>query len=151
MKRLPTPIRPELRVPAGTSPFLNRLWILRIGRLAFVAGLVFASLAPVPLAAQEVTPIANGNGALRVFFDCDGGRGMCDFDFYRREIPYVNYTRDREDAQVHVLMTSEDTGSGGRRFTLDFIGREEFAEVTDRLEVVTRPNLALEQRLTGGR
>ena len=48
-------------------------------------------------------------------------------------------------------MTSEDTGSGGRRFTLDFIGREEFAEVTDRLEVVTRPNLALEQRLTGGR
>ncbi|MYC88513.1 MAG: hypothetical protein F4X22_09795 [Gemmatimonadales bacterium] len=130
---------------------MNRLWILRIGRLAFVAGLVFASLAPVPLAAQEVTPIANGNGALRVFFDCDGGRGMCDFDFYRREIPYVNYTRDREDAQVHVLMTSEDTGSGGRRFTLDFIGREEFAEVTDRLEVVTRPNLALEQRLTGGR
>ena len=107
-----------------------------------------ACLVAGPLAAQEVTPIANGNGALRVFFDCDGGRGMCDFDFYRREIPYVNYTRDREDAQVHVLMTSEDTGSGGRRFTLDFIGREEFTEVTDRLEVVTRANLAVEQRLT---
>ena len=61
---------------------------------------------------------------------------------------YVNYTRDREDSQVHVLMTSEETGSGGRRFTLDFIGREEFVGIDDRLEVVTRANLAQEQQLT---
>lgn len=107
-----------------------------------------ACLTAAPIQAQEETPAANGNGALRVFFDCDGGRGMCDFDFYRREIPYVNYTRDREDSQVHVLMTSEGTGSGGQRFTLDFIGREEFLSIADRLEVVTRANLAVEQRLT---
>lgn len=106
------------------------------------------SVAVIPLAAQEAPPAGNGNGALRVFFDCDGGRGMCDFDFYRGEISYVNYTRDREDAQVHVLLTSEETGSGGRRFTLDFIGREEFVGVADRLEVVTEPNIAVEQRLT---
>ncbi|MCE2530899.1 MAG: DUF481 domain-containing protein [Acidimicrobiia bacterium] len=135
-----------LRVPAGTSstpaPPGTRA-------VAVAAGLLAAAcLAAVPLEAQEEPPAANGNGALRVFFDCEGGRGMCDFDFYRREIPYVNYTRDREDAQVHVLMTSEGTGSGGQRFTLDFIGREEFIEVTDRLEVVTRANLAVEQRLT---
>ena len=64
------------------------------------AGLVAAAcLVAVPLTAQEVTPIANGNGALRVFFDCEGGRGMCDFDFYRREIPYVNYSRPRGRAR----------------------------------------------------
>ncbi|WP_420633371.1 hypothetical protein [Candidatus Palauibacter sp.] len=108
---------------------------------------IAACLPAAPLMAQD-EPSAGGNGALRVFFDCEGGRGVCDFDFYRREIPYVNYTRDREDAQVHVLLTSEGTGSGGQRFTLDFIGREEFVEVTDRLEVVTRANLAVEQRLT---
>jgi len=135
-----------LRVPAGTSstpaPPGTRA-------VAVAAGLLAAAcLAAVPLEAQEEPPAANGNGALRVFFDCEGGRGMCDFDFYRREIPYVNYTRDREDAQVHVLMSSEGTGSGGQRFTLDFIGREEFIEITDRLEVVTRANLAVEQRLT---
>lgn len=129
-----------MRVPRDTSSVLR-------GSAVAAALLVGVCLPAAPLSAQEEPPV-NGNGALRVFFDCEGGRGMCDFDFYRREIPYVNYTRDREDAQVHVLMTSEGTGSGGQRFTLDFIGREEFLDVTDRLEVVTRANLAVEQRLT---
>ena len=132
---------PTQRVGAPGAAVV-RLLAIATGALA-VAG-VYAE----PLGAQEDTPVVNGNGALRVFLDCEGRRGVCDFDFYRREIPYVNYTRDREDAQVHVLMTSEGTGSGGQRFTLDFIGREAFVEVTDRLEVVTRANLALEQRLT---
>jgi hypothetical protein len=61
--------------------------------------------------------------ALRVFLDCDRG---CDFDYLRREVNFVNYVRDRRDAQVHVLVTLRETGSGGREFTLDFIGLEEF-------------------------
>ncbi len=45
-------------------------------------------LSATPLAAQE--EVAKGpSGALRVFFDCEGGGrfGICNFDFYRREIP----------------------------------------------------------------
>ncbi len=61
--------------------------------------------------------------ALRVFLDCDRG---CDFDYLRREVDFVNYVRDRRDAQVHVLVTLRRTGSRGREFTLDFIGVEEF-------------------------
>ena len=61
--------------------------------------------------------------ALRVFLDCDRD---CDFDYLRREITFVNYVRDRRDAEVHVLVTQRETGSGGREFTLDFIGLEEF-------------------------
>lgn len=99
-----------------------------------------------PLRAQEEPAEEERHRALRVFFDCTGRN--CDFDFYRREIPFVNYTRDRNDAQVHLLVTSERTGSGGRRFTLDFIGREEFEGLDDRLEVTTRANLASEQVLT---
>lgn len=85
--------------------------------------------------------------ALRVFFDCRTF-GACDLDFYIREIPYVNWTRDREDSQVHVLLTSETTGGGGQRFTFDFIGREAFEGVDDRLELTTRPSLAEEQVMT---
>jgi len=108
---------------------------------------------PPALTAQDTTLDEAGNGALRVFFDCQSyGRGRdsgpCDFDFYRQEIPFVNYTRDREDSQVHVLLTQETTGSAGRRFTLDFIGREEFVDIDDRLEVVTPANLARERLLT---
>ena len=58
---------------------------------------------------------------LRVFLDCD----RCDFDFMRREITFVNYVRDRRDAQVHVLVTDQSSGAG-RQHTLDFIGLEHF-------------------------
>ena len=60
--------------------------------------------------------------ALRVFLDC--GRG-CDRDYLRREITFVNYVRDRRDAQVHVLVTNQNSG-GGQQYTFDFIGLEEF-------------------------
>ena len=60
--------------------------------------------------------------ALRVFLDC--GRG-CDRNYLRREITFVNYVRDRRDAQVHVLVTNEQSG-GGTQYTFDFIGLEEF-------------------------
>ena len=61
--------------------------------------------APPALIAQDATPSEAGNGALRIFFDCQAysrGYSPCEFDFYRREIPFVNYTRDREDSQVPV-------------------------------------------------
>jgi hypothetical protein len=66
----------------------------------------------------------DGAEALRVFLDC--GRA-CDRDYLRREITFVNYVRDRRDAQVHVLVTTENSG-GGTQYTLDFIGLEEFAD-----------------------
>ena len=72
---------------------------------------------------SEAQDAARGAAALRVFLDCN----RCDFDFLRREITFVNYVRDRYDAQVHVLVTTENSG-GGRLYTLDFIGLEEFAD-----------------------
>ena len=59
--------------------------------------------------------------ALRVFLDCN----RCDRNYLRREITFINHVRDRRDAQLHVLVTTEASG-GGRRYTLDFIGLEEF-------------------------
>ena len=60
--------------------------------------------------------------ALRVFLDC--GR-VCERDYLLREITFVNYVRDRRDAQVHVLVTTERSG-GGTQYTFDFIGLETF-------------------------
>jgi len=117
---------------------------VRVLRSASVTVLLLSLSSPV--ASQEPGE-APTRPALRVFLDCRGFQ-FCDRDFYVREIPYVNHTRDREDAQVHVLVTSEQTGAGGRRFTLDFIGREEFEGIDDRVEVTTRPNVADEQVMT---
>ncbi len=52
---------------------------------------------------------------LKVFLDCGDG---CDFDFLRQKIGYIHYVRDRKDADVHVLVTTRNTGTGGREYSL---------------------------------
>jgi hypothetical protein len=69
-------------------------------------------------------------GALSVFLEC-AARG-CESSHYRTEITYVNWVRDVQDSQVHVIMTSSSTGSGDQ-YLLDFIGREELEGEDDRL------------------
>ncbi|MBW8049836.1 MAG: hypothetical protein FVQ77_05760 [Cytophagales bacterium] len=75
------------------------------------------------------------NIAPKVFIDCD----FCDLDYIRKEVPFVNYVRDRMGAQVHVLVTAQQTGSGGREFTVLFIGLKEFSGMNDTLVFVTSP------------
>jgi hypothetical protein len=60
--------------------------------------------------------------APRVFIDCPA----CDIDYIRTEITFVNYVRDRNEAQVHVLITTQATASGGKEYTLAFLGQNEF-------------------------
>lgn len=119
----------------------------RFGTRVIVSFLLSTATLAVQLAAQEVAEEEATGQAIRVFLDCRAFR-FCNRDFYRREIPYVNYTRDREDSEVHVLITSQTTGGGGQQFTLDFIGRGSFEGLDDRLEVTTRANLAEEQVMT---
>ena len=65
--------------------------------------------------------------AVKVYIDC----GSCDIDYIKNEITFVNYVRDRNEAHVHVLITTQSTGSGGREYTLTFIGQNGFADVKD--------------------
>jgi len=76
------------------------------------------------------------SGAPRVFLDCE----RCDEDYIRTEITFVDYVRDRQEAQVHVLMTTQRTGSGGSEYTLTFIGRDNFTGMTDTLKYVSGNN-----------
>lgn len=59
---------------------------------------------------------------LRVFLDCHS----CDFDYVRREVPYVDHVRDRKDADVHVLVTMQGNGTGGQDFLIAYIGLGRF-------------------------
>ncbi|MGE0158902.1 MAG: hypothetical protein AB7T31_05775 [Gemmatimonadales bacterium] len=70
---------------------------------------------------------------LRVFLDCP-----CDFDHLRREVPVVDYVRDRADADLHVLITTQDTGAGGEEYVLYFIGLGELAARADTLRYVSQ-------------
>jgi len=90
------------------------------------------------------------NGILEsidVFLDC--GRRTCDFNYIRREIPYVNYVRERTEAHIHLLVTTERTGSGGRAFKLNFIGLREFSALSDTLYYTSSGTDTDAERRTG--
>jgi hypothetical protein len=74
-------------------------------------------LVPEKLSAQDSTNTIN------VYLDC---RRACNEGFVRDEINFVNYVRNQEDADVHLLITNQRTGSGGEEYTLKFIGGNEF-------------------------
>lgn len=52
----------------------------------------------------------------------DGDRRYIDFAYVKTEITFVNYVLDRQSADVHIIITREQTGSGGGEYTLAFIG-----------------------------
>lgn len=66
---------------------------------------------------------------LTVFLDCD----RCFDEFIREEVDFVEYVRDPHDADVHVLVTTSGTGSGGTEYALSFIGGARFAGRDDSL------------------
>lgn len=63
---------------------------------------------------------------------------FCDMDFLRTEIPWVDYMRDRADADEHILIIPQATGAGGSRYTLEFIGLRHFAGRTYTLQYTAR-------------
>jgi len=85
---------------------------------AFLAVLAFFAAVPGALAGQ-MTEEGEVPERLAVFLDCTD---WCQQQFIRQELTYVDWVRDREVADVHVLVTEEDTGAGGEAQTFDLIG-----------------------------
>jgi hypothetical protein len=86
--------------------------------------------------AQRPPPFPRTAEALRVFLDCR--TTYCDFDYVRTEVNSVNYVRDPVDAQIFVLVTTQYTGGGGTRFTLNLLGRQDLTGRNDTLAYISR-------------
>jgi len=90
-----------------------------------------------------------GDSALRVFFDCPDYSSGCDFDFLRTEITWVSWVRNREDAEVHALVTTQHTGGGGGEYTLSLIGLRRFAGKSDTLRYYASGTSTTDEVRTG--
>ena len=85
------------------------------------------------------------SGALKVFLDC----GSCDLNYFRTEITFINYVRDRADAELHVLVTTQGTGGGGTEYTLKYIGLGRFAGVDQTLKYFAARTQTDDERRAG--
>ncbi len=74
--------------------------------------------------------------AFSAFIDCSDF--YCEPDFYRTEIAFVDHVRERTAADVHILITRQQTGGGGNSFTLAFYGQRRFAGIADTLSINTK-------------
>jgi len=50
-----------------------------------------------------------------MFLDC---RTYCDFTYIKSEIDFVDYMLDRQSAELYILLISQNTGSGGRKYIM---------------------------------
>ncbi len=104
-------------------------------------------VAPLVLAAAlALQDSARAGEALRVFLDCP--TGGCDQEYFRTEIRFVNYVRDRTVADIHALVTRQEAG-GGTEYTLTFIGLRALAGLTDTLHYVSSSTDTEDERRAG--
>lgn len=98
--------------------------------------LAILTLAAAPLAARAQSPAPPQ--WLTVFLDCRAFG--CDRNFLITELPFVLWTQDRLDAEVHALITGLGTGGGGSELTIALIGQGRFAGRVDTLVATFPPN-----------
>ena len=91
--------------------------------------MITAIFAATLLLAQAPAPEADA-GQLRVYLDC---QYECDFDFLRTNVAFVDWVRDRQASDIHLLVTTQTTGGGGWNWTLKFIGAGALAGVDETL------------------
>src|SRR5262245_61244397 len=131
---------PDLQADRADEASKSHMFV-RAALLAVPLFLAFAPASHAGLRQQATTP----TGALKVFLDCNS----CDVDFLRTEITFIDYMRDRRDADVHVLVTTQETGGGGTEYTLKFIGLGPFVGVEQTLRYSAPQTATADERRKG--
>ena len=75
---------------------------------------------------------------LKVFIDCNNT--WCDQTFIKTEINIVDFLLDNQAADLHILITEQETGGGGSQYQLIFFGQNKFKQMTDTLRFNTDAN-----------
>lgn len=107
-----------------------------------IASAATLALAPIPGAAQGAASRAD---PLAVYLDCR----RCDSQLIRTEVTWVNWVRDRADADVHILVTDTNAGADAQEFTVAFLGLRRFATRSDTLTYTTNPTTTDDERRRG--
>lgn len=69
------------------------------------------------------------DGIPKIFLECPD----CDLEFMKSQVPFVHYVSDLAEAQVQVVITSEET-ERGKEYTFSFRGQNEFEGENDVLK-----------------
>jgi hypothetical protein len=88
---------------------------------------------PAPSSQAPTAPGPVTGARLRVYLECD-----CFQEYVRDQLGWVDFVRQPQDADVHVLSSSRETGGGGQELVLRFVGRGRFEATDTELRVVSQ-------------
>ncbi len=74
--------------------------------------------------------------AVKIFLDCQS----CDMNYTRQQLTFVNFVRDVKEAQVFILVTQQNAGSGGTQYTFTFQGIGMYQGMNDTLVYTSSPD-----------
>jgi hypothetical protein len=99
--------------------------------MAFVPGRTTGQT-PQPATLQDTA----GTEVPRVFLDCQADG--CDENYLRTELTWISFVRDRNAADVYIIVTERTTGGGGTELTALLQGQRARSAISDTL-VATAP------------
>lgn len=82
---------------------------------------------------------------LKVFVECTRP-WVCDFDYVRTEMKMVDFVRDRTVSDVHVLVNTQNSSSGGEQNQLNFLGQKRFPGISDTLTYFNDPTVTDDEK-----
>ncbi|MFT5215299.1 MAG: hypothetical protein ACI83H_000407 [Glaciecola sp.] len=77
------------------------------------------------------------NMDLKIYLDCD----RCDNTYIKQNLGNVQFVRDQNLGDVHLFFVTQRNGSGGTLYDIDFIGKNEFANINYKLSFSTDTNM----------
>jgi len=77
------------------------------------------------------------NDDLKIYLDCR----FCDNTFLKQNLGNVQFVRDQAQGDVHLFFLSQGNGSGGRRYDIEFIGKNSFEAINYKLSFSTDSNM----------
>ncbi len=93
-------------------------------RILIVVMLIFILSIPQVFSSEDLDAGNIRDIAPKLYLDA---HTFIDTNFIKTQITFVNYVIEKNEADIHLLITSQHTGSGGREYTLQFIGKNSYA------------------------
>ena len=93
-------------------------------------GVIFAVILLLSVSiciAEENLDEPINESVVRVYIDCR----YCDMDYFRTEIGLATLVRDRKQADVHIIISQQETATGGIDHTIELIGLNNFESMID--------------------
>ena len=108
------------------SSFIKQLLI--IPTFVVYVSFSFAHTNPNP---PDTSRTPSKSSDLSVFLDL---KRWADKDYVRQEIPIVKYVRDKEFADVHIILSRHEAGQAGTNYVISFTGRGKFQGMNNELK-----------------